>query len=571
MAYLAVPISGRTVSEAGDQIKQAKTAGAEMLELRVDYIDSVTADCLDELLALAAGVCLPVIVTCRDAAEGGLNDLPQDLRVSILIAAIQKGADFVDCEYVNYQNSDVRTRIDEVLVDSKTRLILSAHDFNGPLPDLAGLYDEIFHCCPQAVVKLVYKANHINECFVAFDLLNNKKGDAIVLCMGGDGLISRVLAKKYGSLVTFASLSDAESTAPGQLAIKELKELYRWDHIDADTKVFGVIGSPVAHSLSPAIFNACFDEQGLNAVYLPILVKGEKESFNEFMGNIECRDAGFAGFSVTIPHKAHALDYVEQSGDYLEPLAATIGAVNTLKIGFGGLVSGFNTDYAGAMDALLSAMGIGKHGLHNVKAAVLGAGGVARAIVAGLTDVGAKVLVYNRTVAKAKSLAEEFKCGYASIEEAAAMDAGVVINCTSIGMHPKVDASPAPAESIKSDMVVFDTVYNPLDTLLLKYAKDAGAKTVTGAEMFVRQAMAQYKIFTGKDADEELMRQTVLKCLVSDDKCQMTETCFLLFYVWSKGVSYEGFNARCCNWFCVHLFFDGWICRQGHTRRENDS
>ena len=167
--------------------------------------------------------------------------------------------------------------------------------------------------------------------------------------------------------------------------------------------------------------------------------------------------------------KAHALDYVEQSGDRLEALAATIGAVNTLKIGFGALISGFNTDYAGAMDALLAAMGIGKHGLHNVKAAVLGAGGVARAIVAGLTDVGAKVLVYNRTVAKAKSLAEEFKCGYASIKDAAAMDAGVVINCTSIGMHPKVDASPAPAESIKSDMVVFDTVYNPLDTLLLRY------------------------------------------------------------------------------------------------------
>jgi len=514
MTYLAVPISARTVSESGNQIKLAKDAGAEMLELRVDYIDGLTTGCLDELLSLSSKVSLPVIVTCRDAVEGGSGDLPLDLRVSILVNAIQKGADFVDCEFANYQNPDVRKLIDEALHKSpKTRLILSAHDFDGPFSDLVALYDEIFTYCPRAVVKLVYKANHINECFAGFNLLKNKKGDAIVLCMGPDGLISRVLAKKYGSLVTFGSLSDESSTAPGQLGIKELKELYRWDHIDSNTKVYGVIGNPVAHSLSPAIFNACFDEQGLNAVYLPILVRGEKKSFNEFMGNIECRDTGFAGFSVTIPHKANALDFVKISGDQLEPLAASIGAINTLKIGFGGLVSGFNTDYAGAMNALVAAMGGDKHVLHSVKVAVLGAGGVARAIVAGLTDVGAKIVVYNRTVAKAKSLAEEFKCSYASIDESAAMDAGVVINCTSIGMHPKVDASPAPAESINSGMVVFDTVYNPLETLLLKYAKDVQAKTVTGAEMFVRQAMAQYKIFTGKSADEELMRQTVLKCL----------------------------------------------------------
>ncbi|MCF7956725.1 MAG: type I 3-dehydroquinate dehydratase, partial [Phycisphaerae bacterium] len=357
MTYLAVPISARTVSEACDQIKQAESAGAEMLELRVDYIDGVTTADLDQLLALAAESSLPVIVTCRDSSEGGSGDLSSDLRVSILVEAIKKGADFVDCEYVNYRNPDVRKCIDEALAESsKTRLILSAHDFNGPFPGLSALYDEIYALCPQAVVKLVYRANHINECFVAIDLLKKKKGDAIVLCMGEDGLITRVLAKKYGSLVTFGCLSDKASTAPGQLGVKELKELYRWDHIDADTKVYGVIGCPVGHSLSPAIFNACFDEQGVNAVYLPILVKGEKGLFNEFIGNIESRQTGFSGFSVTIPHKANALDYVEQSGDQLEPLAATIGAVNTLKIGFGGLLSGFNTDYAGAMNALLAAM-----------------------------------------------------------------------------------------------------------------------------------------------------------------------------------------------------------------------
>jgi 3-dehydroquinate dehydratase/shikimate dehydrogenase len=515
MTYLAIPISGQTISEAGNQIKQAVTAGAEMFELRVDYLKNIDGGSVGELLHLTRTTLLPVIVTCRDSVEGGAGDHPLNLRVSVLVRAIEKGVDFVDCEYVNYRNPAVRKRINEALDKSSTRLILSVHDFVKPFTDLAGLYDEIFEQCPTAVIKLVYTANHINDCFEAIDLLKNKKGDAIVLCMGEDGLISRVLAKKYGSLVTFASLSDAASTAPGQLGAKELKKRYRWDSIDADTKVYGVIGNPVGHSLGPAIHNACFEMQEVNAVYLPILVKGEKESFNDFMNNLESRDAGFAGFSVTLPHKAHALDYVEHSGDQLEPLAATIGAVNTLKIGFGGLVSGFNTDYAGAMNALLAEMGIEKHGLHEVKAAVLGAGGVARAIVAGLTDVGAHVMIYNRTVSKAQSLAEEFKCKYASIEEAANTDASVVINCTSIGMHPNVDGSPLPAGSINSDMVVFDTVYNPLETLLLKYAKEAGARTVNGAEMFIRQAMAQYKIFTGKEADEELMRKTVFECLRS--------------------------------------------------------
>ena len=339
--------------------------------------------------------------------------------------------------------------------------------------------------------------------------------------MGQAGLITRLLAKKLGGFATFACSDAAHATAPGQLTVRQFKELYRWDRIDAATELFGVIGSPIAHSLSPAIFNACFDAQDINAMYLPLLVEGGKEELYVFANNVVSRGGGsgtggglgFGGFSVTLPHKSHARDYVKHVGEFVEPLAETIGAANTLKIGFGGIVSGYNTDYAGAMDALTSVLGIGRHDLHSMKVAVVGAGGVARAVVAGLADVGSHITIYNRTVAKAEALAHEFSCRYAPLDQLNRMDAQVVINCTSIGMSPNVEDSPVDAEYIKGDMAVFDTVYNPLETKLLKDAEAAGAKTVNGAEMFIRQAMAQYKIFIGKDADPDVMRKTVHKHL----------------------------------------------------------
>jgi 3-dehydroquinate dehydratase/shikimate dehydrogenase len=469
---------------------------------------------------------LPVIVTCRDKAQGGAADLPSELRTRILIEALDGGADYIDCEFDNFVLGEIREKLTAAL-DARpdSRLILSAHNFSGPFDDPGAVWEEIAAAEPGAIPKVVYTANHINDCFGAFDLLMHKDPDrdAIVLCMGQAGVITRLLAKKLGGFVSFACCDADHATAPGQVAIEELKELYRWDSIDEKTELFGVIGSPVGHSLSPAIFNACFESQGINALYVPLAVDGAKEEFYAFINGVVARGGGggtggglgFGGFSVTIPHKAHALDYVNHAGEFVEPLAENIGAVNTLKIGFGGIVSGYNTDYAGAMDALVGVLGIDRHELHSMKIAVVGAGGVARAVVAGLADVGAHVTVYNRTVSKAAALGDEFSCRHAGLDELGDMEAQVVINCTSIGMHPDVDDSPVPAECFREGMAVFDTVYNPLETKLLREAAAAGAKTVNGAEMFVRQAMAQYKIFIGAGADEGVIRDTVEKRLGS--------------------------------------------------------
>ena len=515
MTYLTVPIAAKDLGQAGEQVKSAQAGGAEMLELRTDYLAELNTDTLKALASCAKATKLPIIVACRDKTQGGVGNWPLELRTEILVEALNYGADFIDCEYDSFLASDTQARLKEALSENKqARLILSAHNFAGPLDDLATLYEDIQAVYPEAIPKLVYTARHINDCFEAFDLLHNKTSDTIVLCMGEAGVISRILSKKLGGFLTFASVDEENATAPGQITIEQLKNLYRWDSIDAETELFGVIGNPVAHSLSPAIFNACFDERGINGLYLPVLVEGERSRFNDFLENAVSRSwLGFGGFSVTIPHKAHALDYVNTAGEFVEPLAADIGAVNTLKIGIGPRVSGYNTDYAGAIDALCAALNVDKHDLHSVTVAVVGAGGVARAVVAGLADVGAKITIYNRTLTKAQALSEEFKCKYAPLDKLGRMDAQVAINCTSIGMYPDVDSAPVPAECLKADMTVFDTVYNPAETLLLKQASQAGATTVSGTEMFIRQAMAQYKLFIGTEAGEppeKIMRKTIL-------------------------------------------------------------
>ena len=244
---------------------------------------------------------------------------------------------------------------------------------------------------------------------------------------------------------------------------------------------------------------------------------------------------------MTIPHKENALKYVRANQGFIEPLAEKIGAVNTMVITKDWKLKAYNTDYTAALDSITSGLGITRGGLKEMPVAVVGAGGVARAIVAGLSDSGAKIKIYNRTVEKAQKLAAEFNCEFAPLDDLPNLNAKLVINCTSIGMKKTEDGkqetgdriqntehrkqktedqrpktsheTPVPEEYLKKDMVVFDTVYNPAQTLLLKEAKQAGAETIDGLSMFVNQAAAQFKLFTGQDANPELMRETISNCL----------------------------------------------------------
>ncbi|MHC4216295.1 MAG: shikimate dehydrogenase [Planctomycetota bacterium] len=519
MTYLAVPISGRGFDSALEQIRAAAPAGAEMLELRADYLEDLSVSAVGRLIAEAKS-CFDgsVLVTCRDQRQGGAGGWDLDLRLDVLCGGLDAGADFVDLEYENFLLTEARDRILGSLSEHEgARLVLSAHDFDdfdGRFDDIGGLHKEIKTACPSAIPKLVYTAGHINDCFEGFDLLHGADGELAVFCMGEAGLISRVIAKKLGSFLTFACLDEQSGTAPGQLTIETFRDFYRSEQIDAQTDIFGVIGCPVAHSMSPAVFNATFDELKSNDVYLPVLIEGDWPEFERFMTNVLERPwLGFNGFSVTIPHKHNALEFVRKQGGYIEPLAERIGAANTIIIDPDAKVSAYNTDYAGALDAIATALNIKRIDLKNTSVAVIGAGGVSRAIVAGLRDVDAKVTIYNRTIERAEKLAGEFDCDFGPLAELENIKTKLVINCTSIGMHPKVDATPLPKHCITGDMAIFDTVYNPLETLLLKNAKEAGAKTIDGMTMFVNQALAQFKHFTGTNASAERMRKIMSSSL----------------------------------------------------------
>jgi 3-dehydroquinate dehydratase/shikimate dehydrogenase len=515
MTNLTIPISASNLKEAAGQLQQAKAAGAEAVELRIDYIDALNIELTKKIINAAQKTNLPIIVTCRDKKEGGTVDYPIQLRLDVLKNAIAANVDFIDFEYENLQVSETRKAILSALSTSKTRLILSKHNFASKLDNLDRLYSDIKKVFPAAIPKLVYTANHINDCFEAFDLLHSAKGDLIVLCMGEAGLFTRIIAKKLSGLVSYASLNEKSSTAAGQITIEQMKGLYRWDKIDANTELYGIIGSPVAHSLSPLIHNKCFEEIGANKLYLPLLVDDSKEQFNQFIENCLSRPyLDFRGFSITIPHKENALKFVKERGGLVEPLTERIGAANTIIVERGAssverIVKAYNTDYSGALDAITAGMGITRAGLKGMPVAVIGAGGVARAIVAGLSNYGAKIRIYNRTVKRAERLAKEFGCDFAGLDDLKNLDAKLLINSTSIGMHPKINETSIPKEYLKSEMTIFDTIYNPAETLLLKQAKEVGAKTISGLDMFINQAAEQFRLFTGQEADSDFMRKNV--------------------------------------------------------------
>jgi 3-dehydroquinate dehydratase/shikimate dehydrogenase len=510
MTYLCVPIFVTDHEQARRDVAQAAEQGAEMVELRIDLAgDSFSVEFIQKLVRDCS---LPCIVTCRPDWEGGNSTCGDTVRLASLRTAVETGAAYVDVELETYRRAG-----NEVPIQG--RLILSSHDFKARPERLYNIVTEL-NQSPGDVAKIVWMSRSIRDNIEAFEILQNRQKPTIALCMGEAGLISRVLAKKFGGFLTFASLRDQSATAPGQVTIADMKRLYRWDAIGAVTKVYGVVASPVMHSMSPAIHNAGFDAVGHDGVYLPMLVNPGYESFKAFMESfLAFEPLQVSGLSVTLPHKENALRYLQEKGAQIEELADRIGAINTIVIdrSAGGLaLRGFNTDYAAILGTITATLGITREKLADLRVAVIGAGGTGRTAVAALAACGATVVVYNRTKERADDLAREFdgrdgKVVSARMEKLCDSCCHVFINTTSAGMHPNVDENPLGDSPPKfSDQtLVFDTIYNPVETKLLKQAKAAGANTVGGVEMFVRQAAGQFQAWTGKPAPLDLMRRVV--------------------------------------------------------------
>ncbi|RIK68581.1 MAG: shikimate dehydrogenase [Planctomycetota bacterium] len=514
MCLLIVPVSGDDIDEVRARIDAALSAGANAIELRLDLMGPLSADDVRSLRSDTARE-IPFILTIRSAAEGGHWDGDDDERVSRLIE-FGPFADFIDVELALWRRSaNIRQKIelalhraDEVSHDggveqvgfaARRRLILSHHDLKSRPAALHKLWLEMLAEPACHAPKIAWRARSIRDNFEALDLLRDSPRPAIALCMGAEGILSRVVAKKFNAFGTFAALQTDLATAPGQLTIEQFTHTYRWRTIDSDSALYGVIGDPVSHSLSPRIHNAAFADAGLNAIYLPLHVTASYEAFKAFMVEIIARPwLGFRGFSITLPHKENALRFVLESGGRIDAAAQRVGAVNTLCLSPEGALSACNTDYAAASQCLAEAVKDRKPTAPNLRAAVLGAGGVARAVVAALRDLGAEVAIYNRTHDRAEALAAQFGGRALPWNDRARHTANLVVNCTSVGMTPRDDESPLPSDALCTDLIVFDTVYRPRETRLLREARSRGCATVDGVAMFTRQALTQFQIWTGR-------------------------------------------------------------------------
>ncbi len=538
MTLITVPIFISDPSEVDACISravQAVAAGARLLEWRIDALPGLPGD-VEAVVELVRRSPAPCIVTCRPTWEGGSYDGDEATRISLFEALTTSDvqARYVDIELKAYQRSaNLRQKVhlavehpdQKRIVDSS--LILSSHDFKQRPRDLLQRIESMAGDDACAVIKVAWMARSLRDNLQVFELLTERPKPMIALCMGEFGLMSRVLAPKFGSLATFASDAPGEESAPGQPTISELKDLFRFDSIGRDTKVYGVIGWPVAQSKSPQIHNAGFEAVGHDGVYLPLPIPPEYEHFKATVGAmIDHPGLDFRGASVTIPHKENLLRFVTESGGRIDPLAQSIGAANTLVIGSAGATACYNTDCPAIIDSLCTAMSIDPKDLVELRIAILGAGGVARAAIAGLVEQGASVTIFNRTRDKAEDLAREWNerlaesgsGGQVRMGDPAELSGGhhIIINCTSLGMT----AGPAPTTSpldvladgdvpLDDRVTVFDTVYTPERTPLILEAEARGARTITGIDMFISQAAKQFELWTGKTAPLGLFKSSL--------------------------------------------------------------
>jgi 3-dehydroquinate dehydratase/shikimate dehydrogenase len=472
--------------------KHLAELGCKLVELRLDFL--MTPPNLKRLLPERP---CPVVVTCRRDKDGGRWVKSEEARQMLLRQAIAAGVEYVDLE------EDIAQTITRF---GKTKRIISYHNFQETPEDLTALHARLSNLDAD-IVKIATMAHSPHDNLRLMRLMRTSRVPTIAICMGEFGQPSRVLAGKFGAPFSYATFHAERTMAPGQLSYQQMKEIYRYEKINTETEVYGVIADPVAHSLSPQIHNAGFDALGLNKVYVPFRVR--PEDLTQFMH--DCRELGISGLSVTIPHKEEILHHATK----FDEASQEIGACNTLlwkdddKIGY-------NTDYRAAMSSIDDIFGGDEAtlGLASKDALVLGAGGVARAIVVGLRRRGAAITIASRTAARADALATFCKGRAVPWDDRHTVEADLVVNCTPLGMHPRVDESPLNAGFLRRHMVVFDTVYNPEQTLLVKQAREASCRgVITGVDMFVGQASLQFRYFTGADAPSDLMRQVIRRAI----------------------------------------------------------
>lgn len=494
---LCLALQAPTIEELVTKAENA-TREVDFLELRLDALKqpSGASGVLEQFLRSSPRT--TAIATCRRQACGGGFKGTVEAEVAILKAAAKAGCGLVDLELQSAE------RVGEHGLGELRRhagIVLSHHDFK-TTPALAPLlarlrrFDVDFY-------KLVPTATAFRHNLDLLEALEEASADnplenLVAFCMGEVGLPSRILSLRAGTAFTFGALNSADATAPGQPSLEELRSLYRVDTLNRATQVYGVLGFPLEHSLSPRMQNAAFRRAGVNAIYLPLATRRPEEV-------LHAADAiPLHGLSVTHPHKAALLKKLER----LDPLAEAVGAINTV-VRSQGKFYGYNTDVAGIVEPLSEVLP-----LRGAKVLVLGAGGAARAAVFGLRSRGAQVYIHNRTKARADKLAAQAKAKVVGRPELKKLEFQALVHATPVGQFPKVRESPLRRDELHAG-IVFDLVYNPMETELLRMARAAGARIIPGAEMFVRQGARQFELWTGKPAPLDEMRRAVQAALAA--------------------------------------------------------
>ncbi len=417
--------------------------------------------------------------------------------------------DYADIE-LDLLESEYRENL--ISTHAHNRIICSQHDFNGAPVDPEKIYERMSDTSAH-VLKLAFQASDATDCLPVLRLLERARREGremIAIAMGEAGVLTRILGTSRGAFLTYGSLDASQATAPGQLNARELRDLYRIHRIDGQTEIMGLVGQPVSHSFSPQMHNTAFAASNMNAVYIPFEVYA-LDDFMHRMANPRTReiDLNLLGLSVTAPHKRAVMRHL----DWIEPSAQEIGAVNTIVIE-GLKMLGYNTDAKAALAPLLELID-----LSNARVAVIGAGGAARSLLWSLREACARVTLFARDVQRAEETARQFGASVARLDDARFGDFEIVVNATPLGTRGLWEhETPALASQLRGARIAYDLVYNPRETRFMREAHEAGCETLSGLDMLIAQAAAQFELWTQTDAPLAAMREAGEKAVIGDKR-----------------------------------------------------
>ncbi len=471
---ICLTLTGNTMTENRPLIEKNRDL-INLVELRLDFLSEEN---LRDLKALKESLGIPAIAAFRRKKDGGRYEGDETYRLKKLFDAVAAGFEYVDIE------NDLNVpEIEEKAQKYGTKIIKSFHNFDG-VPDNLESIIRSSYIRGKVIPKVSVYPKNSADVLKLIRVIRATEGikEKIILGMGEYGFFTRILYRTLGSFLTFCSAGDREG-APGHISPGELQEVYNMDIISSETAVYGIIGNPVMHSKSPALHNRGYRKCGLDAVYVPFPVD-DVALFFELVRMLSIR-----GFSVTVPHKTEVLQFLDSK----DATVIEAGACNTVVV-TGNVFKGWNTDLEGFCKPLEKRVSLSEI----KKIAVIGAGGAAGAVVKSLKKLNAEIHIFNRTEKNAEILADRFGVSHHSLDRYDIIgECDLIVQTTSVGMSPDILRTPLPGYRFSKDQIVYDLIYTPPATSLLKKAKEAGCVTINGQEMLITQGERQFELFTG--------------------------------------------------------------------------